>query len=156
MCLNSKGQVETPLFPCSSIHLGFCFFHSFCNSFLIRSVGGPSSLCSNNLPHPHRLQYSSQSAEYMNGNQSVMDMWQGGKLFFFFFNSSCPEKELDSWQEGEICQSMVTSPTPHEKRKKKKSTKKKERKRRKNRERRERRHHAICSLSIASQMWSGT
>lgn len=47
----------------------FAFFHPFCISLLIRTVGGPSSLCSpRNLPRPRRLQYSSQSAEYMNGN----------------------------------------------------------------------------------------
>ena len=60
----------------------FFFFQPFCISFLIRTVGGPSSLLRGPLvicpaDAAQRLTVASQQI-YMNGNQSGVDMWAAG------------------------------------------------------------------------------
>lgn len=120
----------------------FFFSHLFCISLLIRAVGGPSSHVP---PHPRRLQYSSHSADYMIENYSGVDFWKSGTVFFCFFFSSvrCMEK---------LRNLSISGHSQHLLRRKRRSA----RREGTERERGERRHHAICSLSTASQMWSGS
>lgn len=70
MCLNSKGQVETPLLH---VHL-FIGFHPFCIWFMIRAVGEliwpwtPWTPWTPWQPHTFRRRHRSQSTKHTSGN----------------------------------------------------------------------------------------
>ena len=71
--------------------------------------------------------------------------------------------ETERGSKGEICPHFDTAPTflfalPSSGKRESKKEKEREKKREREREKRgrERRHHAICSLSSLSVMWSGT
>lgn len=145
MCLNSKGQVETPLFPCSSFHLlsltpFFSRIFSAFRSWLELSVGH------RHTSRPTHAGCSTVVTQLITWLR-ITPEWTFGRAaqFFFFFFSSvrCMEK---------LRNLSISGHSQHLLRRKRRSA----RREGTERERGERRHHAICSLSTASQMWSGS
>lgn len=143
MCLNSKGQVETPLFPCSSFHLlsltpFFSRIFSAFRSWLELSVGH------RHTSRPTHAGCSTVVTQLITWLR-ITPEWTFGRVFFCFFFSSvrCMEK---------LRNLSISGHSQHLLRRKRRSA----RREGTERERGERRHHAICSLSTASQMWSGT
>lgn len=107
MCLNSKGQVETPLFPCSSFHLlsltpFFSRIFSAFRSWLELSVGH------RHTSRPTHAGCSTVVTQLITWLR-ITPEWTFGRAAQFFFVFSLVQ--LDAWKNWETYQSVATRNT---------------------------------------------